>query len=86
MKLVTPRLVLRDFLAEDLGEYLSVQEDPRFAEFYGPEEGGPDFRRGLLDRFLSWSAAQPRLNYQLAILWKDQVIGRRSGGSTRNIC
>lgn len=38
MKLVTPRLVLRDFLAEDLGEYLSVQEDPRFAEFYGPEE------------------------------------------------
>lgn len=75
MRIVTPRLVLRDFTAEDLAEYVAIQADPRFVEFYGPGETGPDFAGGLLDRFLAWSAELPRRNYQLAIVRGDQVIG-----------
>lgn len=75
MKIVTPRLILRDFRAEDLPAYLAGWEDPRHAEFYGPEEVGPDFARSLFNRFLDWAAERPRRNYQLAIVQKDRLIG-----------
>lgn len=75
VEIATPRLLLRDFAPGDLQEYVAIQGDPRFVEFYGPEETGPDFARGLLDRFIAWAAEQPRRNYQLAIVRDDRVVG-----------
>ena len=75
MKIVTPRLTLRDYREEDLPAYLAGWEDPRHAEFYGPEEVEPDFARALFDRFLAWAAEQPRRTYQLAIVRNDRLIG-----------
>lgn len=67
MELTTPRLLLREFTAEDLPALLDHYGDPRFAEFYGPEEVGPKATRDLLERFIRWAAEAPRQNFQLAV-------------------
>jgi RimJ/RimL family protein N-acetyltransferase len=71
MEIATPRLILREFTAGDLPALAALHADPRSLEFYGPQEIGPDFTRGLLDRFLAWSVESPRLNYQLAIARRE---------------
>jgi hypothetical protein len=48
MEIATPRLILHDFTAEDLSAFLAYQSDPRHAEFYGPQEIGPEHARSLL--------------------------------------
>lgn len=78
LPIVTPRLVLRDFTPEDLPAYLEPQADPRYTEFYGPGETGPDFTRGLVERFVQWAAETPRRNYQLAVVLREspgELIG-----------
>lgn len=78
LTIVTPRLVLRDFTLEDLPAYLEPQADPRYTEFYGPGETGPDFTRGLVERFVQWAAETPRRNYQLAVVPREgpgELIG-----------
>ena len=78
MEIATPRLILREFTAGDLPALVAMEADPLYREFYGPHETGPDFTRGLLDRFLAWSAESPRLDYQLAIARRedpDTAIG-----------
>lgn len=77
MEIAAPRLILRDFAAEDLLGFLELHSDPRHAEFYGPEETGPDLVRSLFERFLHWAAERPRQNYQLAVVERDsgQLIG-----------
>lgn len=77
MEIVTSRLILRDFTAEDLPAFLAGNADPRSAEFYGPGEVGEDFDRDLFARFLAWAAKSPRRNYQLAIVKRDsrELIG-----------
>ena len=71
MEILTPRLLLRDFTAADLPAFLTYQTDPRQAEFYGPDEVGPEQARGLFQRFLDWAAEVPRRNFQLAIAERD---------------
>ena len=68
MEITTPRLILRDFTAEDLPAFLAYQSDPRHAEFYGPQEIGTEHARSLLEKFRAWAAESPRRNYQLAIV------------------
>lgn len=74
MEIATPRLILREFTARDLPALVALHADPRSREFYGPQETGPGFTRGLLDRFLAWSAESPRLNYQLAIARRESPL------------
>jgi RimJ/RimL family protein N-acetyltransferase len=73
MEILTPRLVLREFTAEDLPVFLAYQSDPRSAEFYGPEDLDPSHARGLIQRFIDWAAASPRQNYQFAIVERGNV-------------
>lgn len=68
MELITERLLLRDFTPEDRAALLAYHSDPRYTEFHGPEEGGPEQTLQLLDLFLRWQAERPRRNYQLAIV------------------
>ena len=67
MEIVTRRLVLREFTTDDAAAFLAYQADPRYAEFYAPDEVGPEHGRALLDLFARWAAERPRRNYQLAI-------------------
>lgn len=78
MEITTPRLILREFTQEDLPALLLYQADPRYSEFHGPEETGPDLAHKLIGMFLAWAAERPRQNYQLAIAQRDhpeEVIG-----------
>lgn len=86
MELTTERLILREFIADDLPALMVYQSDPRYAEFYGPEESGPEHTLNLLETFLRWRAELPRQNYQLAVVERfssPQPIGccgvRRKG-------
>lgn len=78
MEILTPRLLLREFTAEDLPAFVAYQTDPRHTEFYGPEDLDLSLAAGLIKRFIAWAAASPRQNHQLAIAqWENptQVIG-----------
>jgi RimJ/RimL family protein N-acetyltransferase len=67
VQIKTERLLLREFTRDDEQSYLAYQTDPRYTEFYGPEEATLDHARELLHLFIAWSAERPRQNYQLAI-------------------
>jgi RimJ/RimL family protein N-acetyltransferase len=72
MEITTPRLILREFTEGDLPALLLYQAAPRYSEFHGPEETGPDLAHKLIGMFLSWAAERPRQNYQLAIAQRDR--------------
>ena len=51
MRIVTARLVLRDFVEDDAPAFLAYQSDPRYAALHGPGEADPSHTRCLLQRF-----------------------------------
>jgi RimJ/RimL family protein N-acetyltransferase len=67
VEIMTDRLLLREFTQDDARAFLAYQADPRYAEFYGPEESAPDHARELLHLFSTWASERPRRNYQLAV-------------------
>ena len=78
MEILTPRLLLREFTPGDLPAFLAYQTDPRQTEFYGPEDLDPGLAAGLIEKFIAWSDAFPRQNYQLAIAQREtpaSIIG-----------
>ena len=87
MELATKRFLLRDFNDADTAAFEAYHNDPRSQEFYGAEQTKPEHARELIGLFKAWAAAQPRLNYQLAIIQRSgpQVLvgccGVRCAGS-----
>lgn len=67
MELATERLLLRDFVMDDLPALMEYQSDPRYLAFYEPEHGSHR-SRSLLERCISDSKEVPRENFQLAIV------------------
>ena len=67
MEVRSERLVLREFVADDLPGILTYHADPRYAEFVGPTETTPEHTRELLRTFMRWVEDVPRRNYQLVI-------------------
>lgn len=72
MQLITPRLILREYVAADEARFLAYQTDPRAREFYppAPEEHAPG--QALVSLFIQWAAEVPRRNWQLAIAERAQ--------------
>lgn len=68
MELATRRSLLRDFNDADLAAFETYHNDPRSQEFYGDEHTRPEHAGELIALFKEWAKAQPRLNYQLAII------------------
>src|SRR4051794_4477674 len=69
MILKTDRLILRDFVAEDLAAMLAYWSDLRYQRFY-PETTPAEVQarvRTLVQWFLDAQRAQPRRKFQLAI-------------------
>ncbi len=79
MELIGERITLRDFRPDDGPAFAAVLGDPRHQEFSGPDEGGPDHARRLVESFLDWAAERPRRNYQLA-------VAPRQGGELLGSC
>jgi ribosomal-protein-alanine N-acetyltransferase len=77
MRILTSRLLLRDFVEADRSAFLAYHADPRYRRLYDIP-GGCDCRaRELFDMFLAWQADQPRQNYQVSIIGRrvDRLIG-----------
>ncbi|MEH2041499.1 GNAT family N-acetyltransferase [Nostoc sp.] len=78
VEIVTRRFLLRDFVELDRSPFLDYQADPRNLRFYGPDEASPEHATRLFETFQRWAADRPRLNYQLAIVQRqepDTLIG-----------
>ncbi len=73
MRIVTARLVLRDFVEDDAPAFLAYQADLRYAALHGPGEADPSHTRRLLQRFERWRSERPRQNYQLGAFRRDQA-------------
>ena len=73
MRIVTARLVLRDFAAADAPAFLAYQSDPRYAALHGSGEADPDHARRLLREFERWRSELPRRNYQLGAFRRDRA-------------
>lgn len=73
MQILTTRFLLRDFVPADVPAFEAYHADPRTLELYGPAQATPGHAKQLLDLFRIWAEARPRLNYQLAIVRRDDV-------------
>lgn len=67
MKITTPRLILRDFVADDWRAVLAYQSDPRYLRYNPWTERAEADVRAFVQMFLDQQAQQPRRKFQLAI-------------------
>ncbi|AFZ05086.1 hypothetical protein Osc7112_0481 [Oscillatoria nigro-viridis PCC 7112] len=72
IKIVTKRFLLRDFVDADRSPFLEYQADPRNQTFYEPAQSTPDRAARLFEMFQAWADDRPRLNYQLAIVQRQE--------------
>jgi [ribosomal protein S5]-alanine N-acetyltransferase len=72
MEIVTRRFLLRDFVDSDRSPFLDYQADPRNLRFYRPDEASPEHAGRLFETFQRWASDRPRLNYQLAIVQRQE--------------
>ncbi len=78
LPLHTPRLLLRDFVAADweaVQEYACLPEVVRYMP-WGPNSEADT--RDFVDRALAAQAVTPRVNYELAVVWRES--GKLIGG------
>lgn len=71
MQLHTPRLHLREFLADDWPAVLAYQNDPLYLRYYQLTEQTEDRAKSFVQMFLDNQAEQPRRKFQLALTLKD---------------
>jgi ribosomal-protein-alanine N-acetyltransferase len=63
----TPRLVLREFTAEDWATTHAYQQDPRYLRYYDRERVTEREAQAFVYMFILWQGEQPRIRTQLAI-------------------
>lgn len=77
MQIVTERLILREFVADDWPDVLAYQSDPRYLRLYAWTGRTEPEVRAFVQMFLDQQAARPRRRFQLAITLpgQERVIG-----------
>ena len=77
MRLVTGRLVLREFVEADWADVLAYQQDPRYLRYYPWTERSEADVRNFVELFRGWQSEDPRRSYQLALTLKPsgRLIG-----------
>jgi RimJ/RimL family protein N-acetyltransferase len=77
MEIETKRLLLRELVADDLEAMLAYRADPRYGEYYAPDDVLPDRTHDLLQMFLARQKEEPRTKFQLAVILKsdNHLIG-----------
>ncbi len=70
MDIITERLRLREFVADDWRAVLAYQSDPRYQRFYELTEQTEQGARDFVAMFLAQQQAQPRIKFQLAVTLK----------------
>jgi ribosomal-protein-alanine N-acetyltransferase len=67
MELVTERLILREFRADDWPAVLAYQTDPRYLRYYAWTGRTEKEVRAFVQMFLDQQQARPRIKFQLAV-------------------
>ena len=77
MRIITERLILREFVIDDWPDVLAYQCDSRYFRYYPWTDRTPVEVRDFVQMFLDQQAEQPRRKFQLAITLMDngQLIG-----------
>ena len=77
MRIVTDRLILREFVPDDWPAVLAYQRDPRYLQFYPWTDRTEAEARDFVQMFLDQQAERPRRKFQFTITFPDdgQVIG-----------
>ncbi len=77
MLLHTPRLLLRDFRADDWPAVYAYQRDPRYLRLYEWADRTPEEVQAFVQMFIAQQAEQPRSRFQLVITLpvSGEVIG-----------
>lgn len=77
MRLITSRLVLREFVEADWAGVLAYQQDPRYLRYYPWTDRVEADARAFVELFLGWQSEEPRRRYQLALTLKrsGRLIG-----------
>lgn len=70
MKIVTARLILREFVAEDWTAVFAYQSKPLYLRYYPWVERTAVDVQNFVQMFLAQQQAQPRLKFQLAVTLK----------------
>ena len=73
MELMTKRFMLRDFCDADRPAFEAYHADPRSHELYGANESDSGHAGQLIQLFKGWATEQPRLNFQLAIVRRNEA-------------
>jgi RimJ/RimL family protein N-acetyltransferase len=76
MKLETERLILRDFVPEDVDAFAACSADPDARRFY-EDRNVVEEAQELVTMFVDWQKQEPRTHYQMAVVLKasGQLIG-----------
>jgi RimJ/RimL family protein N-acetyltransferase len=83
MNLETPRLILREFRADDFAALFEMESRPETARFE-PERSADDVRKYLEDAALQ-ALAQPRIHYRFAVTIRPDDCAGGLVGIARNI-
>ena len=77
MELITERLILREFRADDWPAVLDYQRDPRYLRFYEWTDRTPEAAQEFVHMFLGYQRETPRRKFQLVVALKanGQLIG-----------
>ena len=77
MRIITERLVLREFVIDDWPAVLAYQRDPRYLRFYPWTNRTEAQVRDFVEMFVQQQAERPRCKFQFAITFPndDRVIG-----------
>ncbi|HEU0073371.1 MAG TPA: GNAT family protein [Dehalococcoidia bacterium] len=77
MQLETERLILRDFVMDDVDALAACRADERYWRFYDEPDDIRDNAREHVELFVGWQDAEPRTHFQLAITLKEsgRLIG-----------
>lgn len=67
MRIVTERLILREFTSQDWHAVLAYQSDPRYLQYYHWTERTPKMVRDFVTMFVVQQRDRPRAKFQLAI-------------------
>jgi RimJ/RimL family protein N-acetyltransferase len=77
MQLETERLVLREFVEDDVAAVLAYQQTPEYGRLRGRDSYTLDEARAFVGMFIAWQSEAPRRRYQLAIVlkWSLALVG-----------
>jgi len=74
MRIITDRLVLRDFTADDWADVLAYQRDPRYLRFYPWSDRTEAEVREFVRMFVDQQREEPRRRFQLAVTLPDSGL------------